>query len=72
MPLNNFQYDILRFLFYLKMMKKRYYYSIKEIKVSQGNYVSVQMDDFNLNNLSLNEEYDTAIQSYFSNVTIKR
>lgn len=30
------------------------------------------MDDFNLNNLSLNEEYDTAIQSYFSNVTIKK
>ena len=71
--LNNFQYDILRFPVLFKDDEKNKILLLnKEIKVSQGNYVSVQMDDFNLNNLSLNEEYDTAIQSYFSNVTIKK
>lgn len=71
--LNNFQYDILRFPVLFKDDEKNKILLLnKEIKVSQGNYVSVQMDEFNLNNLSLNEEYDTAIQSYFSNVTIKK
>ena len=71
--MNNFQYDILRFPVLFKDDEKNKILLLnKEIKVSQGNYVSVQMDDFNLNNLSLNEEYDTAIQSYFSNVTIKK
>lgn len=71
--LNNFQYDILRFPVLFKDDEKNKILLLnKEIKVLQGNYVSLQMDDFNLNNLSLNEEYDTAIQSYFSNVTIKK
>ena len=45
--LNNFQYDILRFPVLFKDDEKNKILLLnKEIKVSQGNYVSVQMDLF--------------------------
>lgn len=67
------QYDILEFpILFSGFEREKVLLLNKDISVLPGNYISVQMDNLDLNNLSPGENYDIIIPSYFGDVNIKK
>lgn len=67
------QYDILEFpILFSEFEREKVLLLNKDISVLPGNYISVQMDNLDLNNLSPGENYDIIIPSYFGDVNIKK
>ena len=64
------QYDILEFpILFSGFEREKVLLLNKDISALPGNYVSVQMDNLDLNNLSPGENYDIIIPSYFGSIS---
>lgn len=66
-------YDILKYYYLFNNEDKEKLLLLnRDVNVSLNNYVMVEMDDLNVDNLRLNKEQNVTIDSYFDGINIKK
>lgn len=69
---SNYEYDTLKYpILFKEEDRERLSLLNKDIDVS-GEYASVEMDNLDIGNLSLNKSYNRVISSYFNGIDIKK